>query len=207
MSDTLPNSDAPQGHDEHHMRAEPRLGTDDLHCSKGRVADITGSGMRVIIGPKDLPQIGDVQSYTFFDGTDLLTVTGTVKWVRKGTIFTRKCEIGIEFVKLEPAVRESILRLAIHGKIGETEQGEIQIAYPDLYKVLGANPHASMGELQAAYRKAARTWHPDVNDQPGAAQRFEEISKAYAVLSNEQTRASYNARFFNPTPSTDQHAA
>jgi len=189
------------------MRAEPRLGTDDLHCSKGRVADITGSGMRVIIASKDLPQIGDVQSYTFFDGTDILTVTGTVKWVRKGTFFTRRCEVGIEFVQLEPSVRDAILRLAIHGKLGDAKDNEIKIAFSDLYLLLEVDRGATQDEIQAAYRKAARTWHPDVNDQPSAAQRFEEISKAYAVLGDEAARASYDARFFNQSPGLDQHAA
>jgi len=182
----------------YHMRTEPRLGTEDLSCSKGRVADITGSGMRMIVAPKDLPEIGDVQSYTFSDSKDEITISGIVKWIRKATIFTRRGEVGVEFVKLDPGTREAIIRLAIHGDLNLDTDRSIKVACPDLYKVLGVSRYASKDELQTAYRKQAKSWHPDVNDSPKATQVFEEIENAYSVLSDNDARKKFDFRFFGP---------
>lgn len=194
------NSEQKQGY---HTRNESRLGIDNLHCCKGRVADITGSGMRMIVAPSDLPEIGDVQSYTFSDSTDVLTISGTVKWVRKPTAFTRRGEVGIEFTKLEPEIRDSIIRLAVQGKINDSIKSDIHVIYPNLYAALEINHHASHDEIQAAYRKHAKQWHPDVSKAMNATQRFEEIQQAYSVLGDETKRAQYDARFFTK----DQQAA
>jgi curved DNA-binding protein len=69
----------------------------------------------------------------------------------------------------------------------------------DFYDVLGVSRGASQDEIQRAYRKLARTYHPDLNRDPAAEERFKEISEAYAVLSDPQTRQRYDA--FGPTRS------
>lgn len=51
---------------------------------------------------------------------------------------------------------------------------------------------ASIKEIKAAYRKLARQYHPDVNKEPGATERFKEISAAYEVLSDDSKRALYD---------------
>ena len=51
---------------------------------------------------------------------------------------------------------------------------------------------ASQDEIQRAYRKLARTYHPDVNSDPGAKDRFKETSEAYDVLSDPETRRRYD---------------
>ncbi|MGZ4125863.1 MAG: DnaJ C-terminal domain-containing protein [Actinomycetota bacterium] len=63
----------------------------------------------------------------------------------------------------------------------------------DFYEVLGLGRGASKDEIQAAYRKLARQWHPDVNKDPQAEDRFKEISEAYDVLSDPETRRRYDA--------------
>jgi curved DNA-binding protein len=63
----------------------------------------------------------------------------------------------------------------------------------DFYEVLGVSRNASQDEIQRAYRKLARTYHPDVNSDPAAEDRFKEISEAYDVLSDPQTRRRYDA--------------
>jgi len=63
----------------------------------------------------------------------------------------------------------------------------------DYYDVLGVSRGASQDEIQRAYRKLARTYHPDVNSDPAAEERFKEISEAYAVLSDPKTRERYDA--------------
>jgi curved DNA-binding protein len=63
----------------------------------------------------------------------------------------------------------------------------------DFYEILGVPRTATQDEIQRAYRKLAREHHPDVNKDPGAEDRFKEISEAYDVLSDPQTRRRYDA--------------
>ncbi len=62
----------------------------------------------------------------------------------------------------------------------------------DYYQVLGVPRNASSDELRKAYRQLARQYHPDVNKQADAEDRFKEINEAYEVLSNQDMRARYD---------------
>lgn len=62
----------------------------------------------------------------------------------------------------------------------------------DHYEVLGVSREASQDEIKRAYRKLARTLHPDVNPSEEAAERFKEVTHAYDVLSDPQSRAEYD---------------
>ena len=72
----------------------------------------------------------------------------------------------------------------------------------DFYQILGVPRDASQEDIQRAYRKLARTYHPDVNHDPGAEDRFKDASEAYDVLSDPQTRRRYDAfgRDFRQVP-------
>jgi curved DNA-binding protein len=72
----------------------------------------------------------------------------------------------------------------------------------DFYQILGVPRDASRDDIQRAYRKLARAYHPDVNKDPGAEDRFKEISEAYDVLSDPATRRRYDAfgRDFRQVP-------
>jgi DnaJ-class molecular chaperone len=64
----------------------------------------------------------------------------------------------------------------------------------DYYEVLGVRPEATEEEVRKAYRRLALRWHPDRNPgNAGAAERFKEISEAYAVLTNRRRRDEYDA--------------
>ena len=63
----------------------------------------------------------------------------------------------------------------------------------DFYEILGVPRTATQDEIQRTYRQLARQNHPDVNKDPGAEDRFKEISEAYDVLSDPQTRRRYDA--------------
>ena len=64
----------------------------------------------------------------------------------------------------------------------------------DFYATLGVSKDASESDVKKAYRKLARTHHPDQNPGDEAAEKkFKEISEAYAVLSDPQERQEYDA--------------
>ena len=62
----------------------------------------------------------------------------------------------------------------------------------DYYDVLGVPRGASDAEVKRAFRKLAQQWHPDVNTEAGADERFKEINEAYRVLSDPQQRQAYD---------------
>ncbi|MFD6023868.1 DnaJ C-terminal domain-containing protein [Streptomyces griseoluteus] len=62
----------------------------------------------------------------------------------------------------------------------------------DFYEVLGVPRDADRDEIQRAYRKLARKYHPDVNKDPAAEERFKEVNEAFSVLSDPDQRARYD---------------
>jgi molecular chaperone DnaJ len=62
----------------------------------------------------------------------------------------------------------------------------------DLYSVLGVGRDASDAEIKRAFRRLAQQWHPDVNNEAGADERFKQINEAYQVLSDPQRRQAYD---------------
>ncbi|KKZ13000.1 MAG: molecular chaperone DnaJ [Candidatus Synechococcus spongiarum SP3] len=62
----------------------------------------------------------------------------------------------------------------------------------DYYDLLNVSRAADQDTLKRAYRRLARQYHPDVNREPGAEERFKEIGRAYEVLSDPEQRARYD---------------
>ncbi|MEX2104417.1 MAG: molecular chaperone DnaJ [Bacilli bacterium] len=69
----------------------------------------------------------------------------------------------------------------------------------DYYEVLGLSKDASEADIKKAYRTLARKYHPDVNKEPDAEQKFKEIKEAYDVLSDSGKRSQFD-RFGHVDP-------
>jgi molecular chaperone DnaJ len=66
------------------------------------------------------------------------------------------------------------------------------MASNEYYDTLGVSKTASPDEIKSAFRNLARKYHPDVNKDPGAEEKFKGINEAYAVLSDPEKRAAYD---------------
>lgn len=87
--------------------------------------------------------------------------------------------------------------------------------YRDYYAVLGVDRKASQDDIKKAYRRLARKYHPDVNSEPDAEDKFKEVGEAYEVLSDPEKRSAYDAlganwrdhQNFEPPPDWEQQFA
>ena len=66
------------------------------------------------------------------------------------------------------------------------------MTYKDYYTILGVDRSASQDEIQNAYRKLARKYHPDVNKELGAEDTFKDVGEAYEVLKDPEKRKKYD---------------
>ncbi len=66
------------------------------------------------------------------------------------------------------------------------------MAVRDLYEILGVTRESSGDDIKKAYRRLAREYHPDVNPDPAAEERFKEVSAAYEILSDPAKRQQYD---------------
>ncbi|MBQ4123935.1 DnaJ domain-containing protein [bacterium] len=65
--------------------------------------------------------------------------------------------------------------------------------YKDYYKILGVERNSTEAQIKSAYRKLARKYHPDVNKDPDAGQKFKDINEAYEVLSDKEKKSRYDS--------------
>jgi len=88
----------------------------------------------------------------------------------------------------------------------------VSVQFQDYYKTLGVDRKASPEDIQKAYRKLARKYHPDVNKNKDAEDKFKQLSEAYEVLKDKEKRSQYDmlgenfraGQDFRPPPGWDQ---
>ena len=77
----------------------------------------------------------------------------------------------------------------------------------DFYSVLGVSRDAAQEEIQEAYRKKAREYHPDVSDDPDAEEKFKQVKKAKEVLTDEEKRQMYDQLGHERFVEAEKHGA
>ena len=66
------------------------------------------------------------------------------------------------------------------------------MAKRDYYEVLGVSKTANDDEIKKAYRKLSKKYHPDINKEADAEDKFKEVTEAFEILSDSQKRAAYD---------------
>ena len=62
------------------------------------------------------------------------------------------------------------------------------------YEILEVSKDATQDEIKKAYKKLAKKFHPDINKESGAEEKFKKINEAYEVLSDETKRKEYDQK-------------
>lgn len=66
------------------------------------------------------------------------------------------------------------------------------LASKDYYKILGVSKNSSSKDVKKAYYQLAKKYHPDTNKDPNASKKFQEVSEAYEILSDDTKRKEYD---------------
>jgi len=189
------------------MRSAERYSTQGLRTAEGEIKDMSKTGMRVAFAGRPPFRQGDVREFGLRSAGKQIKVTGRVAWVRRSSLFNKDFSAGVQFVNVPEHVSRGLAAIAEHGFIPDPKQATIagggqaseqpasnrvRVQVIDLYDILGVDDRASTEQIHEAYRKLAKTTHPDISDEPDAAEKFELISKAFRVLKDDEARKGYD---------------
>ena len=203
----LSNSKNTRKHGVERRRSE-RIATNSLSCKFGDVVDISTTGMKIRCERKPPVKVGQYIEAKLESNSHRLPVTGQVMWIKR--MGFKGYEVGIKFVNIKRSLQAAIESLGMFGfidleaaaaakekKYGGTKTKtkiRASLNLPDYYSILGITSNASGDEIKNAFRTLARRYHPDVARRQDDAQKFLEITQAYDVLRDSESRKSYDMR-------------
>lgn len=195
-------------------RNAQRFETNALSCPVGTVRDVSETGFRISSRKKPDLKKGEIHEMRIRTESKQLSIKARVQWVRRVCWIPAVYEAGFQIVDPRPAVGVALRQLGQFGFAGKSsgissepaasEQPKAQpnpesvqrphayIDLENLYAVLGIEASATPDEIKRAYRKLAQQHHPDHDHSPNAAEQFDRIAKAYAVLGDPKRREWYD---------------
>ncbi|MEM1354192.1 MAG: DnaJ domain-containing protein [Planctomycetota bacterium] len=187
----------------HVQREAERFEPTSVRCGLGEVVDMSGAGMRLRSSKKPPVISGQVLLLELVCDGAKLGVKAQVRWWRRVNL--GRYELGLKFVRLTREASATLEAVARDGRVPSMKPAkkasaprsvtQISVAtdLPNYYRVLGVRPDADAEAIRRRYRQLAVRLHPDVNTDPDAQQRFEQLCEAYNVLSDEKRREAYTS--------------
>lgn len=199
----------------HRPRNAQRFETNTLSCPVGTVRDVSETGFRLSSRKRMDVKKGEIHEIRLRTESKQIAVKARVQWVRRVCWVPAVYEAGFQIVDPRPAVGVALRQLGQYGFANKTtqisgesegaktsansqtkaeapEQPQAFIDFENLYQVLGVEPTSTADEIKRAYRKLAQKHHPDHNNSADAAEQFDRIAKAHAVLGDPRRREWYD---------------
>ncbi len=196
-------------------RADDRHRTHALAALGGSLVDLSANGMRVRTHTRPDVRPGSTYRVEIKSTSQCIRLTAEVVWVKRTSVLSRAHEFGVRFLDLKPGVGQILEHWAVYGFIPSRDNLAATInvntgastmpasvppttnapagELPCFYNVLGVTGDACQAEIHAAYRRLAKTLHPDVCRDEDAAERFAFIARVYQVLGEPESRRKYDA--------------
>ncbi|MEM8737441.1 MAG: DnaJ domain-containing protein [Planctomycetota bacterium] len=194
---------ATQPHDDPRRRM-PRHATDAIQCGLGEVLDLSGSGMRVAIKGRCAIRTGQVLPLKLKTPHGTMTLSARVVWRRRSGLLGG-AQVGLHFDGIKPSQSVALATIARFGfiapdgvkpaqdtpaSVGQSPtQVEANIVLAEYYERLGLPTDASPQDVKEAYRKLARTYHPDVAPGPENQRKFMLLREAYDLINDHHRHA------------------
>ncbi len=178
-------------------RAAERYRPAGLRCDLGDVVDLSASGARLSLDARHACDIGSLLTLTLTpaDGSGTVRVTGHAVWSKRTGV--RRKEVGVSFVRLRPSTAARLETLARTGSLAGAPDIDDATAYGTGWQAdfsheptadaehraaLGVSASATLPEIQAAFRKLARRYHPDRSGDAATQGEFIRVTRAYEAL-------------------------
>lgn len=177
------------------VRRDERMACELITTQYGRVLDLSPGGLRVHGRGKGELSKGKVVPVTLKCAHGTISLMGQVAWQHKSPL--GGFEAGIQLHGVTRQTAALIRQLAQFGFLPHAEQsshradapaaagigaGTAQATFEDPYAVLGIDASVADPQVQAAYRKLAREYHPDHNTSPEAPAQFQRVTRAYQAI-------------------------
>ncbi len=196
-------------------RADDRHRTHALAALGGSLVDLSTGGMRVRTHSRPDVKPGSTYRVEIKSTSQCVRLTAKVVWVRRTSVLSRAHEFGVRFIDMKPGMERLLEHWAVYGFIPSADSKGATInvnqgastapasvppmtdsagdTFPCFYSILGVTPDSCQAEIHSAYRRLAKTLHPDVCREEDAADRFAFIARVYQVLGEPESRRKYDA--------------